>query len=113
MIEFLSAHYREIIVIAICLVELILFIVKKRPSVNFDDKVDALISEVLPQYINLAELSDLKGHDKMVFVVSNIIARIKKLVANVDETYYAKLIIEKAEAILSTPQKKESINAKS
>lgn len=107
MIEFLSSHYKELIVIVICLIELILFIVKKRPSLNLEDKVDALISDILPQYINLAEVSGLKGHEKLVFVVSNVISRLKHFISGLDEIYWAKVITDKVEAILTTPQKKE------
>lgn len=112
MIEFLASHYREIIVIAICLVEIIFFFLKKRPQLNLDDRILADLDDVLPGYIKVAELSGEKGSEKMVLVIKLCIERVKKFVAEIDEVYWAKIIQDKVEAILSTPQKKEIVYEK-
>ena len=110
MIAFLQENYRWLIVVVVGIIEvLIFFLAKKRPSLNLIDRINSLIDDALPAVIRLAEASCSDGKSKMALVVRVLLEKISKYDKNQDETYWSKVIIDKAEAILSCPQKKEIV----
>lgn len=112
MIEFIKSYGIYIICALISIVELIFFFIRKKPQLNLMDRLTSDIDDVLPGFIQLAEQTGLSGQDKMAFVVSSCIERLKHIVSSIDEIYWSKLIVSKTEAILACPQKKEKIDEK-
>lgn len=109
MKEFLLRYWVEMVFLAVSLIEVIFFFAKKKPSMNFSDRLNAVIDEVLPGFIILAESTGLSGTEKLSFVLSSCLKRLHKSYAVVDDNYWTKVIIQKVEAILSCPQKKEGL----
>lgn len=106
MISFLQAYWVEIIIVVLSFVSVIFSVIRFKPSKAADD-VKLMIAEVLPGFINLAELSGVHGKAKLLFVVESIMKRIRKYISSRDSTYWMEYITEQIENILSTPQKKE------
>lgn len=106
MKDFLLANYKLLIMIAVLILELILFLLKKRPQVNYSDHIKSLIDEFAPAFINLAELSKASGSEKMSFVVQQLLDKCDKFILPKDRVYWTDYIVSKVESILSTPQKK-------
>lgn len=110
MIAFLQENYRWLVIVFVdIVVALILIFTKRKPSLNLIDRINSLIDDALPAVIRLAEASCSDGKAKMALVVRVLLQKISKYDKNQDETYWSKVIIDKAEAILSCPQKKEIV----
>lgn len=110
MIEFIENHYLLLIAAVGFVVEVIVLIRSfRKGKVNQEDFIENIIDKVLPGYINLAEASGADGVEKLALVVKLAIEQIKRYITSGSEEFYRKLIIQKVEAILSTPQKKEKL----
>lgn len=109
MIEFLVAYWQYLLLGIAIIVEALFFFLKKRPSLNLVDRITSLIDDALPAVIRLAEASCTEGRAKMCFVVRVMLDKIRSYHKDADETYWSKVIIDKTEAILSCPQKKETL----
>lgn len=110
MIEFFESHQGLLPVIVGLVLDIVLTILCLifRKKGKTKDYVINLIDEVLPGFICLAEESGCDGISKLSMVIDLVLKRIKKFIVKDDFHFYKSLIIEKVEAILSTPQKKES-----
>lgn len=108
MKEFLTTYWFELVLVVLTVVSCVISIIRKKPSKAVDD-VKLIISEVLPGFINLAEMSGVCGKAKLMFVVDSVMKRIKAYVSSKDEQYWMTYISEQVENILSTPQKKEVV----
>lgn len=106
ILQFLQENYQLLIVALVAIIEVVVFFIRKKPSMNYDDHVKSLISEFVPSFVVLAELSGAKGSEKLSFVVSELMKKIKKYRTSKDEDFWKEYIISKVEAVLSTPQKK-------
>lgn len=108
MIQFLQNYWMYLAGGLVVVAEVIIFFLKKKPSVNYDDHIKSLIDGAICYYIKLAEMTKASGSEKLVFVVSSLLTRIKKFFdsSEYDEAYWRSYIVEKVEAILTTPQKK-------
>lgn len=111
MIDWLQAHIGLLYVLIGLLVDVVLTILclfrgKKAAA---KDYVISRIDEVLPGYINLAEASGEDGASKLSMVLELTLKRVKRFILKGDMHYWKSLIIEKVEAILSCPQKKENL----
>lgn len=107
MINFLTEYWRLILEAALIICSVVIFVLRKKP-VKVIDTIKEIILRALPAIICLAEKEATKGSDKMIFVC----AFFKKMFADLgygDDIYnqYEPFIIDQAEAILTTPQKKE------
>lgn len=109
MIEFLAAYWQYLLLGIAIIVEAFFFFLKKRPSLNVHDRITSLIDDSLPAVIRLAEQSCTDGRSKMCFVVRVMLKKISSYMKDPDETYWSKVIIDKTEAILACPQKKETL----
>lgn len=107
VINFLVENWKIIAMVALCIFELVIFLVKKKPQVNLCDHIKSLVDEFAPSFIILAEMSGTTGSEKLSFVVKSLMDKIKKFVSSKDEDFWKSYIIKRVEAILSTPQKKE------
>lgn len=107
MKEFIFTYWRELLLVVIAFVELVIFIVRKRPAMNRDDHIKALIAEFAPKFINLAEITFSSGQDKKMFVASEILKKIKHYYVSIDDSYWTSVIMDYIESVLTTPQKKE------
>ena len=106
VIEFIVANWQLLAMAVILVLEIVVFFLKKKPQVNLDDHIKSLIDEFLPGFILLAEQTGAKGSEKLAFVVSSLLGKIKKQVSSKDEDFWKDYIISKVEAVLATPQKK-------
>lgn len=112
MIDFIVNYRLEIlavlVVIEILLSLLQFFLYKKakKLSLNQDDKIQVIIDDCLDYYIKLAEVSTTGAREKLFFVVSHVIQRIKHLFPAADDDYWRQKIVDRVESTLSTPQKK-------
>lgn len=68
--------------------------------------VYALIKDVLPGVVKLAEETSLKGDEKLSFAVDLVKGYLVKAYPKLSPDTYTRYIVEKIEEILSTPQKK-------
>lgn len=108
ILDFIEEHYLLIIAAVSLIVETVVLIRSfRRGSINQDAFIENLLDSKLPAFINLAESTCADGASKLSLVVKLGIEAIKKYVTRGSEQFYRKVIIEKVEAILSTPQKKE------
>lgn len=108
MKQFLTTYWFELVLIGLTVVSCVVSIIRKKPSKSSED-VKLMISEVLPGFINLAEMSGVCGKAKLMFVVDSVMKRIKAYISSKDEQYWLTYISEQIENILSTPQKKEVV----
>lgn len=106
MKEIISNYWLELVIVLISIISVVVGCIRMKPS-KAVDQVKNLISEVLPGFINLAEISGCHGKAKLLFVVESILKRIRKYISKEDEDYWMQYITDQVEAILSTPQKKE------
>lgn len=108
MIQFLQNYWMYLAGGVVVVAEIIIFFLKKAPSVNYDDHIKSSIDSAVLYYIKLAELSGAVGSEKLAFVVSMIMKRIKLQFGSSehDEEYWRSYVVEKVEAVLTTPQKK-------
>lgn len=106
MIDFIIKFRFEIMLILEIVVMLVLWLVRKRPSINRDDRIQVIIDDCLDYYIKLAEASVVGAREKLLFVVSHVIQRIKHYFPSFDEEYWRSIIVDRVESTLSTPQKK-------
>lgn len=91
--------------LALCL-SLIFSVIRKRPLEVYDT-IATVVLKNLPTFINLAEKTDLKGNDKVIYVMNLFKQLFISHGMNFNENYQQ--LAEKAiEDILSTPQKKEA-----
>ena len=93
MIDFLKSYWVEIIIVVLSLVSVIVSVIRSKPSKASND-VKLMISEVLPGFINLAELSGVHGKAKLLFVVESIMKRIRKYISEKDASYWMTYITE-------------------
>ena len=106
MKEFFVENYKLLIMIAVLILEVVIFLLKKRPQVNYSDHIKSLIDEFAPAFINLAEMSKASGNEKMSFVVQQLLDKCDKFILPKDRLFWTDYIVSKVESILSTPQKK-------
>lgn len=106
ILEFLKTNYQLLVVGLVAIIEIVVFFLKKKPAMNYDDHIKSRIEEVLPSFIKLAETSKSKGSEKLAFVVDLTMKKIRSLRSSKDDVYWMDYIIYRVEDILSTPQKK-------
>lgn len=110
ILDFLKNYYREIITMISAIVCLILFIVRKKPSMNIIDEVKVLVSEHLPEFILAAENTKMSGPDKLDLVVNLSLffigKSLKRSLKEDEASYFKTFVIDEVEKILATPQKK-------
>lgn len=115
MIEFLQAHWRDIIYIFIALVVVVFSLIKKPVASSFDAEVISDLCVYIIGLINKAEESGLSGDEKKSNVISSALKYVKHSfgrVLNDDEiARWSKRVSCLTEMILSTPQKKEGIKS--
>lgn len=111
MINFIESHLDLVLLLSVGVIELVFVVISffRKKRLNNEDFVTSRIDSILPGYINLAEASDCDGSTKLSFVVDCVLKNIKRFISKKDEKHFISLIIEKTEAILSTPQKKGQI----
>lgn len=109
MIEFIENHLGLFLCICGVLADVILtiFVLIFRNKGKTNDYVEHLIDSYLPGFICLAEASGSDGASKLSMVIDLVMGKIRKYVLKKDDHLYRTMIIEKTEAILKTPQKKE------
>ena len=105
MIDFLKTYWSEIVIILSSLASVLVCSIRRKPS-TVADEIKCMISEVLPGFINLAEISGVKGTAKLMFVIDSVMKRIKAYTSSKDEQYWMSYIRDQVESMLSTPQKK-------
>lgn len=106
--NFIKENWMFILEIAVLLVSVIMFIVRKKP-VKVVDTLKEVIVRLLPALICLAENQEgLKGSDKLKFVLDELKKVLTDLGYDGDvQAQYLPFAAEQVEVILSTPQKKE------
>ena len=106
VIDFLTNYWRIIIEVCICIASFVFCLLRKKP-VKVVDTLKETIVRVLPSLICLAEQTDLKGSDKLAFVLSRLSEVLVELGYGDDVLkQYLPFASEQVELILSTPQKK-------
>lgn len=110
MIQFLQNYWMYLAGGLVVVAEIIIFFLKKKPSVNYDDHIKSLIDSAVCYYIKLAEMTEAPGSEKLAFVTCALLTRVKKFfsASEQDEDYWRSYIVEKVESVLTTPQKKGS-----
>ena len=110
MIQFLQSYWQLLLFGALTVLEVIFFLLKKKAVINYDDHIKSSIESAICYYVKLAEVSQASGSEKLAFVVSMLLKRVKKFFGATehDEEYWRSYIVERVEAILTTPQKKGS-----
>lgn len=109
MIEFIIDHPGFLGLAIGVLVDIVVTIILcfRKEKCHDKDFIVNSINEMLPGCINLAEESGVDGSSKLSMVLELVLAKVKRFICKKDLHYYKALIVEKVEAILSTPQKKE------
>lgn len=102
ILTFLEAHWELILHIVLLLVSSVLFIVRKKPVTSFYAE---LITWSIGA-VSLAEMTGLKGSEKMNYAVGIVFDQIHAKYPELDFSKYRHDICCIIEAILSTPQKK-------
>ena len=106
LIVFLQENWRLLLEASLVLVSTILFIVRKRP-VKVVDTLKEIIVRVLPSLICAAERTDLKGSDKMKWLLDELAKVLRELNYGDDViAQYLPFAMDQVELILSCPQKK-------
>lgn len=105
LIQFIKSNYKLIAMGLFLILELILFLLKKRPKEKIN--IEELILKLLPYFIKEAEgyLGQGKGNEKFNFVYDNLKSYISEKYGLKVDTY-KKFISDAIESILETPQKK-------
>lgn len=106
MIDFIVQFRTEILIVIEIILIVLFWFLKKRPSLNEGDRIQVIIDECLDYYIKLAESSVVGAREKLLFVTSQIMARIHKSFPVCDDEYWRSVVVERIESTLSTPQKK-------
>lgn len=106
MIDFIVKFRFEILFAIEIILILVSWLIRKRSALNQDDKIQVIIDDCLDYYIKLAEVSTTGANEKLLFVVSHVIQRIKHLFPSADDDYWRQKIVDRIESTLSTPQKK-------
>ena len=106
VLNFLLENWQLLAMVLVLILEIVVFFLKKKPQVNLDDHIKSLIDEFLPGFILLAEQTGSSGPEKLAFVVSSLLGKVKRTISSKDEEFWKDYIISKVEAVLSTPQKK-------
>lgn len=106
--DFLFTYWREILYIVCAIISLVCCCVRKKSNKVVDGIVDHIFT-ILPQIINQAEGTDLKGQDKLDYATGLVLNYLKFNTGLDEKTLYAyvDLIHGCIENILTTPQKKE------
>lgn len=102
--KFFIQYWRETITVLAGIISLCVAIFRKRPKtvLNVLDSVLVYLDEILPRFINDAELlPGLKGEDKLALVIES---SNKELVKKFGYRLDSNLIKSKVEAYLSTPE---------
>lgn len=106
ILNFVQVYWREILEVVTLLSTFLVFLCKKVKVEN--PSIIAFIDRVLPGLLINAEhiFGDGHGDEKKAAVIEALLNHLKKNFSGIDEEQYKKVISEKIEFILSTPQKK-------
>lgn len=109
VINFIKEYWREVAYLTLLLIILLVSLVKKK--VNVIDTIKGYVTEILPQLISKAEdkYGAGNGASKLEYVVQTTITLLMRefSLSSIQAIPYKAFIKKSAEAILSTPQKKE------
>lgn len=104
VLKFLQTYWREILAIISVVASLVIFLVKKKPSINEMSDILLRILEKLPEFIIQAEC--LEGAEAKKALVLECVKRfVKDQFSIILPDAYMSFIGQCIEAILSTPQK--------
>lgn len=106
ILNFVQTYWREILEVVTLLATFLVFLCKKVKVEN--PSIISFIDDVLPEAIAAAEvaLGSGKGDQKKETVTNTVLQALKKGFHGINEKKYKKVISDKIELILSTPQKK-------
>ena len=105
-IKFICDNWKLILEASLLIASVVIWLFKKRP-VKVVDTLKEVICRLLPSLICLSEKTDLKGSDKLQFVLDHLAKILKELDYGDDViAQYLPFASEQVEVILSTPQKK-------
>lgn len=106
IIKFIQTYWREILEVVTLLATFFVFLFKKVKVEN--PSIISFIDDVLPEAIAAAEvvLGSGKGDQKKETVIKTVLHALKNGFHGINEKKYKKVISDKIELILSTPQKK-------
>lgn len=106
ILNFIQTYWREILEVVTLLSTFLVFLCKKVKVEN--PSIISFIDDVLPQAISTAEASIGAGNglEKKKAVIDALLKAIKNSFHGINEKKYKKVIEDKIEIILSTPQKK-------
>lgn len=107
MKDFILENWRLFLEAAICICSFVFCLVRKKP-VKIVDSIQQLILRLLPGLINAAEMTTLKGEDKLKFVIERLVLVLKDFDYG-DEVInqYLPFAKDQVEVILSTPTKRK------
>lgn len=105
VLDFIKTYYKEIIVIGCNLIVLIVYLLRRKNSVNLIDSIKKDILEILPSLISKVEVPG-RGPDKLNAVLEATLSYLRKVYKLKDPVILTDYIKESIEEILSTPSKK-------
>lgn len=100
--RFICAHWETILSILLTIGSVVVFIIRKKPV----NGILYELTKVCLTAVNAAELTGLKGLDKLNFAVEIVNKYIITIYPDLDINKYRSTIVSIIENILSTPQKK-------
>lgn len=110
MKEFLFANWYYLVSILILIASFIVAIVRKKASMNVSDAIKASLSEYIPEFIKVAELTNDSGKNKLEFVIQLGLDKVSSILGvslSIAQCEYWTAYIKKlTESILETPEKK-------
>ena len=109
VLEFLKDNWQNMTILLISVITLLVGLFRKKAKITIPLAVLDDIVVKIPEYIIAAESSELKGSEKLQFVVNKCVdLLVAKLGCSrsVALSYYSDFIIGYIENILSTPTKK-------